>query len=360
MSIAKRNIVIDVIKGIGICLMVCGHSGCPATDWIYLFHMSLFFIASGYLWNEKNASSISNLKKYIIRKLYSLWIPFIIINLFFTITYNIFFSWGLYSNISDKNIITTIPLDNISFFKQVVSNFLFSGGTQLAGATWFLRSLFCISVINAIVVYVLKKIELDRFYFVIIIFIIAGACLVNANEIFRELAGKIGLESFFAGYYAFLLGVILRRINIISILNDFKNILLPVTFILLIILNNYGTIQLNIGHIENILFYTVVSILGWLFISSISLTISSMKISKIFIYISQKSLWIIGLHFLGFKIVSYATIYLTQCSKIKLAYYPVITINNWIWIIYLLVGLLFPLVIQLLYSIVKEKIGLIF
>lgn len=117
----------------------------------------------------------------------------------------------------------------------MVSNFLFSGGTQLAGATWFLRSLFCISVINAIVVYVLKKIELDRFYFVIIIFIIAGACLVNANEIFRELAGKIGLESFFAGYYAFLLGVILRRINIISILNDFKNILLPVTFILLII-----------------------------------------------------------------------------------------------------------------------------
>ena len=54
-SIVERYKVIDVIKGYGICLMVCGHSGAPFTDWIYLFHMALFFIASGYLWNERNA-----------------------------------------------------------------------------------------------------------------------------------------------------------------------------------------------------------------------------------------------------------------------------------------------------------------
>ena len=33
----KRNETIDVIKGYGICLMVCGHSSFPFTDWIYLF-----------------------------------------------------------------------------------------------------------------------------------------------------------------------------------------------------------------------------------------------------------------------------------------------------------------------------------
>lgn len=46
-SIVERYKVIDVIKGYGICLMVCGHSGVPFTNWIYLFHMALFFIASG-------------------------------------------------------------------------------------------------------------------------------------------------------------------------------------------------------------------------------------------------------------------------------------------------------------------------
>ena len=64
-SIVERYKVIDVIKGYGICLMVCGHSGAPFTDWIYLFHMALFFIASGYLWNERNAVTKKNVVQYV-------------------------------------------------------------------------------------------------------------------------------------------------------------------------------------------------------------------------------------------------------------------------------------------------------
>lgn len=75
-SIVERYKVIDVIKGYGICLMVCGHSGAPFTDWIYLFHMALFFIASGYLWNERNAVTKKNVVQYVKRKAKSLWLPY--------------------------------------------------------------------------------------------------------------------------------------------------------------------------------------------------------------------------------------------------------------------------------------------
>lgn len=37
----NRNISIDIIKGIGIILMVGGHCGMPFTHFIYLFHMKL-------------------------------------------------------------------------------------------------------------------------------------------------------------------------------------------------------------------------------------------------------------------------------------------------------------------------------
>lgn len=39
----------DAVKGLGILLVVLGHSGCPAYlhDFIYLFHMGLFFYVSG-------------------------------------------------------------------------------------------------------------------------------------------------------------------------------------------------------------------------------------------------------------------------------------------------------------------------
>lgn len=43
MEMQKRNLVIDILKGLGIILMVAGHSGFPFTRFIYLFHMAIFF-----------------------------------------------------------------------------------------------------------------------------------------------------------------------------------------------------------------------------------------------------------------------------------------------------------------------------
>lgn len=47
----RRDPVIDSMRGIGIVLMVLGHSGYPGTDFIYLFHMALFFMLSGWLFS---------------------------------------------------------------------------------------------------------------------------------------------------------------------------------------------------------------------------------------------------------------------------------------------------------------------
>ena len=44
----QRDAVLDAMRGIGIVLMVVGHSGFGGSDFIYLFHMALFFMLSGY------------------------------------------------------------------------------------------------------------------------------------------------------------------------------------------------------------------------------------------------------------------------------------------------------------------------
>ena len=51
----ERNGVIDNMKGIGILLMVIGHSSIPYPLYkvIFTFHMPLFFILSGYLYKER-------------------------------------------------------------------------------------------------------------------------------------------------------------------------------------------------------------------------------------------------------------------------------------------------------------------
>lgn len=203
----ERNKVIDIIKGYGICLMVCGHSGAPFTNWIYLFHMALFFIASGYLWNERNVVTKKNVVQYVKRKAKSLWVPFVLINLFFTVTQNFFLKIGIYSTDAGASVLPVTPLGTSAAIRKVLGNFIFSGGSQLAGATWFLRSLFCISIVNAVITYLLKNIISKKTYvFIAMVVAAIGMQLVNNNVgLISLLVKKLDCSHFFQGILRILL-----------------------------------------------------------------------------------------------------------------------------------------------------------
>lgn len=87
--LAQRDDKWDMVKGIGIILMVLGHSGIPyyIYDFIYLFHMGLFFFVSGYF--LKLPKDLDNVKWhqdyycFFKKKLKALWLPFIEYGLFF-------------------------------------------------------------------------------------------------------------------------------------------------------------------------------------------------------------------------------------------------------------------------------------
>ena len=53
----NRSVEIDLIKGLAIILMVIGHTETPAQNFIYLFHMAVFFMASGSLYQESASDS---------------------------------------------------------------------------------------------------------------------------------------------------------------------------------------------------------------------------------------------------------------------------------------------------------------
>lgn len=69
---SKRLAYLDILKGIGILLVVIGHiySNKIACDWIYSFHMPLFFFAAGWLYKEKS------IKADIIRRSQTIVIPY--------------------------------------------------------------------------------------------------------------------------------------------------------------------------------------------------------------------------------------------------------------------------------------------
>ena len=75
----QRLAYIDVAKGLAMILMILCHSGMHNgfTQWIYAFHMPLFFIVSGFLYNGEH----TELGPYIKKKFYQLIVPFILFSL---------------------------------------------------------------------------------------------------------------------------------------------------------------------------------------------------------------------------------------------------------------------------------------
>lgn len=90
----SRNTVISICKGIAIILMVIGHAEAPEliTNFIYTFHMPLFFIAAGYFFSRKY---LSDPWTFISKRVKGLYFPFVKWSMIFLVLHNVWFQVGL-------------------------------------------------------------------------------------------------------------------------------------------------------------------------------------------------------------------------------------------------------------------------
>lgn len=149
----ERNISIDIIKGIGIILMVGGHCGMPFTHFIYLFHMAIFFMASGYCFNAANSETLQGVLSFVKRKFKGLWFPYVLWTAVFSVLHNIFIKIGIYSS---------EPWSISEIGKNIVKSFLLHGHTQLGSALWFISTLMQIAVLYCCIDYVVKKVTVSK------------------------------------------------------------------------------------------------------------------------------------------------------------------------------------------------------
>lgn len=61
----KRDTNIDIIKGVVIIIIVGGHCRMLFTHFIYLFHVAIFFIASGFCFKSSNSDSVQSTLKFV-------------------------------------------------------------------------------------------------------------------------------------------------------------------------------------------------------------------------------------------------------------------------------------------------------
>lgn len=358
----KRDQSIDIIKGIGITIMVLGHTDFKFSNFIYLFHMAIFFIVSGYLYKDEYSDNCITIYHYIIRKIKTLWVPYFIWTSIYIILNNFFIHINIYTNnlMLLKNVEGVhINLHDFMSIKkiiiEIIKSFCFFGGTELGGAFWFLRVLFIVSVLYCIIECIIKKILKRKKYIMYGQLVISILSLNLGYFLYLCNIELHGLSMTFSIYSLFYIGFLLKKLEIIRNINPCISI--AITFIILSICNNFGSIALSKNSYENPIFFLCVSISGYILLYSCTQLLVDYKIMvNIVSYIGRNSLCIILLHFLSFKIINLIGIIYYDQPYYLIAAFPVLYKGYFWWVAYTLCGIGVPLLLQIGYKKVLQKI----
>ena len=122
----------------------------------------------------------------------------------------------------------------------------------------------------------------------------------------------------------------------------------------LLLLKHHGAIDLGNGFIQNIPFFIVCSLSGWILLRSTAEFLPEL-ISKALAYSGKHSMSIVLLHFLSFKAVTLIVILLTGQDMVLLASFPRLESNiPHIWAVYTAAGVGIPLALNAAYQPVKR------
>lgn len=166
-----RDKSIDLLNGVAIILMVVGHA---LNDWqevegvrsfIYLFHMPVFFMAAGYVFNAKIGVDAQGLRMQIWKRCKRLWFVYFLSVSIAVLLTNAFIACNIYTDnpaINEYLHGDLIGTHQVLAWRETCKNILLTipmiHRQELVVALWFLKSLFVLSVGYCIVEYLLRKI----------------------------------------------------------------------------------------------------------------------------------------------------------------------------------------------------------
>lgn len=339
-KVKERDRSFDILKGLLILSVVLGHiRGGDIGRIIYMVHMPGFFLVSGYFFSIKGNEEFD---KYFINLCKRIWIPYVKYNIFFIVTHNLFYRFNLLFEQGSYGVNEII--------NRILDIMLFGASEQMAGAFWFLRVLFQMSLVYFIIYRYIKKEWMRNF--IIIILIIYGQYLSRNNIVLWN-----NFNSIASGIIFFHIGNLFKRCKSKRKLNFIGVIISSVIFIIAFINGEVLSISDNYYGFKPIL-NILASIGGTYILLYISKNI--LYKSNILEYLGRNSLKIMAWHFVGLKIL---TIFISLYNKdySLLSSFPVIQHNNVIMtIVYFITSILFCITMIKIEDIANEKIKQIY
>lgn len=306
---------IDTAKAIGILLVVIGHlDGLPFTvkKIIYSFHMPLFFIISGYLFNENYV--YSSFFVFLFKRIKTLLVPYYffgVLSIPYFLIYNFLFSEEI-------------------FKFDVIVGFLLGSRSKLwiNTALWFFMALFICNILF----WILYK------YLNLFVVFIALFCFVFFSKMIRTLSPIFCIDVSLYLFPFFCIGFLFRKTSLLSFLFNLSKtkkiiclFILSFLFYFSFIYNSYvDFFLLMIG--SPLLTFVVASVASF-FIFYIA---KMMPTIEIFNLLSKDSVVIFPVHLKIYGVLTFLFLNFLNFSRSDLSTFPFMCI-------YFVIGLLFSM-----------------
>ena len=293
----------DVAKGIAIILVIIGHClslytsnlTSNLTNFIYSFHMPLFFIISGFFYKP------GTLKLGIKAK--QLLLPY-----FLTSTINLYWKLQRFPNANIKKNIIAILYGNSSETRKKAFHFNF----PIIGALWFLLALFFCFLLY----YLLWKVHECYKISLTILVIITTAISIELNDLVWL---PFSLQPAMAALVFFHTGNLFKQGNIFEDPTKKPSIeVLSLVGLLWFLSFNYGYLRINGNNYKGTLLVFTGAIAGSYLVIIFSKWISKFTIiENIFAFLGKNSLYILCVHALDNNFRYHIQDYISTITVLK-------------------------------------------
>lgn len=346
---AQRNSVISICKALGIILMVVGHAECPELlgNFLYTFHMPLFFIAAGYFFSSK---AIDDPWDFCRKRFKGLYVPFVKWSLIYLVLHNVWHAWGIlneqYGNWTGG---VTHPYSWHEAMDRMLRIFIGMSGYDefMAGAFWFFRGLLVASIAYLVLRRLLEghtRLTGIGASAAIMVMAVGFNAFRFANDLSVPLIPNGGLRETW-GLFFFAGGVLFRRYESLFVR---RWPLLIAAFILILLAGKLHTCGMNNkGKMIDLLTLPLTGSIGFLMTYWLSGYIDAFggMLRRVLCYIGDNTLYILLWHIPAYKTVSLLKIHYYGLDPGQIGCHMVIHYNNtdFFWVLYSLAGVGLPL-----------------
>ena len=354
-SVRPRLTMLDVMKGLGIIFVVMVHSFCPFARVFAQFVIVMFFMISGFCWNDRHAKSWQSAWEMIRKRFFDLMLPYILCMFVFLLLQNGFVRLHLLPG--------EYSLTVKGFFTSFGGSLILDGGAPFLLTLWFFYVLFLVYVIHVLVCRLaFPWIGTERAKRIFYLLLVLAAALFL--WLFRWVGNEFAI-CLSASYLAYLVGIPVRMLY-----NRFRPDRYPkvcfglflVMFTFLYAANGMVEIDVRKGVISSVLLYLLFGILGFAAILCLSIWLENVKKLKGMVrglsFLGRSTKPIMICHLLGFKPVAALYALILGMPVTVLEQFPVLIDGNylWMWFFYTAGGIAVSLMLNKIYVTVKGSI----